>query len=69
MHSLPSTMEMDINNIDNYDDVRERSHSLSNILFRSMSIILKASSRLYHEKMVINNNLLDEKFVEPVNSS
>ena len=69
MHSLPSTMEMDINNIDNYDDVRERSHSLSNISFRSMSIILKASSRLYHEKMVINNNLLDEKFVEPVNSS
>jgi len=62
-------MEMDINNIDNYDDVRERSHSLSNISFRSMSIILKASSRLYHEKMVINNNLLDEKFVEPVNSS
>ena len=69
MHSLPSTIEMDINNIDNYDDVRGRSHSLSNISFRSMSIILKASSRLYHEKMVINNNLLDEKFVEPVNSS
>ena len=68
MHPLPSAMEIDINNVNNYDNIRGRSHSLSNISSRSVFVILKASSRPYHEKMVINNNLFNKEFVEPVGS-
>jgi len=62
-------MEIDIDNVNNYDDVRRKSHSLSNVSSRSVSIILKASSRPYHEKIVINNDLPNEEFVKPIDSS
>ena len=69
MHPLSSAMEIDIDNVNNYDDVRRKSHSLSNVSSRSVSIILKASSRPYHEKMVINNDFPNEEFVKPIDSS
>jgi len=62
-------MEMDIDNFDNYNDVRGRYHSLSNVSSRSTSVISKASSIPYHKKMVINNDLPNEEFMEPVDSS
>jgi len=69
MNSLLSTLEMNINSINNYDNVRERTHSPSNISTRSTSVVSQASSLLYYERMVINNNLSDKKIVEPINSS
>jgi len=69
MHPLSSAMKIDINNVDNYDNIRRRSHSLSNISSRSVSVILKSSSRPYYKKIVINNNLPDKEFVKPVDSS
>ena len=42
---------------------------LSNISSRSVFLVSRASSRLYHEKMMINNNLPDKKIVKPINRS
>jgi len=58
------TMGVDQNNI-----IRERSTSPSNVSFRRNSISSRASSVPYHKKMEINNNLLDEEFTEPIDSS
>ena len=66
---LPSALEMDINSVDNYDDVRGRTHSPSNVSTRSVSVVSQASSLPYHERMVINNNLPDEDIVEPIDNS
>jgi len=60
---------MDIDNVDNFDDVRRRSHSLNNISSRSVSLVSRASSRLYHEKIIINNNLPNEEIVEFIDRS
>jgi len=62
-------MEMNINNINNYDNIRERSHSLSNILSRSASLVSRASSRPYYKKMMINNNFSDEEIMKSINRS
>ena len=69
MHPLPSAIEIDINNVDNFDDVGRRSHSLSNVSSRSVSLVSRASSRLYHEKIMINNNLSDKEIVESIDRS
>jgi len=66
---LPSALEMDINSVDNYDNVRGRTHSPSNVSTRSASIVSQASSLPYHERMVINNDLPDEDIVEPIDNS
>ena len=63
---------MDINvtkKVDNFDNARRRSPSSSNVSSRSASVELKASSIPYHERMVIQNNLLDEEFREPIDCS
>jgi len=69
MPFFPSAMEMDVNNVNNFNDVRERSHSLSNASSRSTSIVSKASSIPYHERMTINNGLPNQEHVEPIDSS
>ena len=69
MNSLPSTLEMDINSINNYNDVRKRTYFLSNVSTRSVSIVSQASSLPYHERMLINNNLPDKEIMEPIDSS
>ena len=69
MNSLPSTLEIDINSINNYNDVRKRTYFLSNVSTRSMSIVSQASSLPYHERMLINNNLPDKEIIEPIDSS
>ena len=55
--------------IDNFDNIRRRLTSPSKTSFRSSSISSTTFSILYHKKIEINNNLLDKKFTEPVNSS
>ena len=69
MSSFPSTMEMDIDNINNFNDIRGRSHSLSNISSRSASIVSRASLILYYERMTIINDLPNQEHVEPIDSS
>jgi len=72
MAHLPADSAMDIdkdNKVDNYDDVRGRSPSSSNVSSRSASVVSKASSIPYHERMVINNDAPDEEFREPIDSS
>ena len=69
MPSFPSAMEMDVNKVNNFNDIRERSHSLSNASSRSVSIVSRVSLILYHERMTINNDLPDQEHVEPIDSS
>ena len=66
MASLPSIVVMDVNKVNNFDNVRRRSPSSSKVSFRSTSIFSNISSILHHERMIINNNLPDEEFKEPV---
>ena len=63
MSFFPSTMEMDIDNVNNFNDIRERSHSLSNISSKSISIVSRVSLILYHERMIINNDLPNQEYV------
>ena len=69
MHLFPSAMEMDIDKINNFNDVRGRSHSPSNVSSRSVSLVSRASLILYHERIMINNDLSNQKYVNPINSS
>ena len=69
IHSLPFAMKIDINSVNNYNDVRERSHSFSNVSSRSASLVSRASSRPYYEKMIINNDLPDKEIVKPIDRS
>jgi len=69
MNSLPSTLEMDIDSINNYNDVRKKTYFLSNISTRSVSIVSQASFLPYYERMLINNNLSDKEIMEPIDSS
>jgi len=62
-------MEIDINKVNNFDNVRGRFQSFSNISFKSMSLVSRAFSKLYHERMIINNNLPDKEMVESIDRS
>ena len=63
-------MDININKkVNNFDSVRERSPSSSNVSFINTLVKLKASSISYHERMVIQNNLPDEEFSELINCS
>ena len=61
MPSFSSAMEIDIDNFDNFDDIRGRSHFLSNALSRSMSIVFRVFLILYHERITINNDLSNQE--------
>jgi len=69
MNPLPSALEMDIDSVDNYDNIRKRTHSSSNTSTRSASVVLQASSLPYYERMVINNDFSDKEIMEPIDSS
>jgi len=62
-------MEIDINNINNFDNIRERSHFLSNISFRSVFLVSRVSLKPYYERIMINNNLSNKEYVESINRS
>ena len=62
-------MEIDINNINNFDDIRRRFHFLSNISFRSVFLVLRVSLKLYYKRIIINNNLSNKEYVESINRS
>ena len=66
MARIPAYKAMNINNFDN---IRRRLTSLSKTSSRSPSISSTTLSILYYKKMEINNDLLDKKFTEPVDSS
>jgi len=66
MTRIPAYKAIDINNFDN---IRRRLTSLSKTSSRSPSISSTTLSILYYKKMEINNDLLDKKFTEPVDSS
>ena len=60
---LLSIMVINIDKVGNFNNVRRRSSFSSKVFFRSTSSIL------YHKRIVINNNLSDEEFKEPIDSS
>ena len=64
MPFFPSAIEMDINKVNNFNDIRKRSYSLSNASSKSMSIVSRVFLILYHERMTINNDLPDQEHVE-----
>jgi len=69
IYPFPSAIEMDIDKVNNFDNIRERSQSLSNISSRSAFLVSRASSKLYHKRMMINNDLPDEEIVESIDRS
>jgi len=62
---------MDINdcNVDNYDDVREQTISCNKANSRIVSISSSEAFKPYHTKMEQLNDLSDEKFRDPIDSS
>jgi len=62
-------MDIDKHSIDNYDDVRRRNASPSNVFSRSTSVSSSTSSIPYHKRMVINNKLPNQEHVEPIDNS
>jgi len=56
-------------NIDNYNDIRERTTSSRKASSRSASVTSNVSSIPYYERMEINNNLPDKEFRDLINSS
>ena len=56
-------------NINNFNNIRERSNFPSKMSSRSPLISSTTLSIPYYEKMEINNDLPDKEFTEPVNSS
>jgi len=63
--NLPLYIYMNIDS--NY--IRERSISLSKMNSRKALILSNTLSTLYHERMEMNNNLLNENVWNPINSS
>jgi len=72
MERLPASSAMDIDitkKVDNFDNARGRSPSPSNVSSRSASVKSKTSFIPYHERIVIQNNLLDEELRKPIDCS
>jgi len=66
MTHTPANMVMDINGIDSF---RERNNSPRKASFRSSSVLSKALSIPYFEKIEIKNDLPSKDIVQPINSS
>jgi len=66
---LPADSVMDVDDIDFSTNIRGRSHSSSKTITRSVSLSSSAFFVSYHKRMEINNNLPDDDFKEPANSS
>jgi len=62
-------MNIDIFTINNYNNVRGRTISPNKANSRTASMSLSISSEPYYEKIEHFNNLSDEEFRKPVNSS
>jgi len=62
-------MDVDKHSVDNYDNVRERKSSPSNVSSRSALVVSGISSIVYHNRMIINNNFPKQEQVEPINNS
>ena len=60
----------DYRNINNYDNIRWRtSLTSSKVSSRNTSVVSKISSITYHERMEIQNELLDKDFIELIDNS
>ena len=64
MANLPSNMDMDVD----IDIIRGRSASSNRNSSRESSILSNALSSSYHERMEMQNNLLDENVQNPIDS-
>ena len=71
MAHLPPSVAMNVvnYNINNYDNIRRRKSSLSNVSFRNTSVFSSTSSILWHKRIVINNKLPNQEHVEPIDNS
>ena len=65
---MARTLAYEAIDINNFNNIRERSTFPSKISSKSLSISFTTSFIPYHEKIEINNDLPDEKFTEPVDS-
>lgn len=71
MAHLPPSVAMNVvnYNINNYDNIRRRKSSLSNVSFRNTSVFSSTSLILCHKRIVINNKLPNQEHVEPIDNS
>jgi len=65
---LGVAMNVDKYSIDNYDNMRKRKSSPSNISSRNVSVISNVSSVVYYDRMIINNDLFKQEQVEPIDN-
>ena len=68
---FPPSLAIDIDkySVNNYDDMRRRKSSLSNISSRSVLVVSDVFSIMYHNRMIVNNNLPEQEQVEPIDNS
>ena len=71
MALLPPGVVIDINkhSVNNYDDIRRRNTFSNNVSFRSVSVSLSTFSILYHDRIIINNDLPNQEHIEPIDNS
>ena len=69
MAQLPANLVININDINFSANVRGRSHFSSRATTRSTSLSSSASSVSYYKRMEIKNDLPDDNFKEPADSS
>lgn len=68
---LSSSVVIDVNNhnVNNYDNVRERKFSPSNVSSKSTSVFSSTSSIPYYKRIVINNKLSNQEHIKPIDNS
>ena len=68
---FPPSVAIDIvkHSVNNYDDIRGRKSSSSNISSRSILVVSGISSIIYYNRMIINNDLPEQEQVEPIDNS
>ena len=68
---LSSSVVIDVNNhnVNNYDNVRKRKFSPSNVSSKSTSVFSSTSSIPYYKRIVINNKLSNQEHIKPIDNS
>jgi len=64
-----SNLAIDIDDADNSNNVRRRSHFSSKASSKYATVSSSTSSIPYNERIEINNNLLDDDFKDSIDSS
>ena len=66
---MARTMLNNTMDVENYKDIQRRPTSFNKSNSKSFFVSSIVSSILYHQKIEINNDLLDDDIIEPINSS